>query len=177
MCAYAEVGAGPYTETIVASTENENPVPQLLVATLDDVKKVDLDVRSNLTITRHIAVEVVNFDAESKIFWINEMQELVTADSNAHNITKILTLNNTALSLCADWISRNLFWTESNYDESGLSHVIKLDVTVWEAGLYKFSRILSRNRRIVNLDIAPLTGYNYLTLSFITNFPKKKFNN
>ncbi|XP_058790421.1 proto-oncogene tyrosine-protein kinase ROS [Phymastichus coffea] len=158
VCAYAEVGAGPYTETITASTENENPIPQLLVAALDDVKKIDLDERSNITITRHIAVEVANFDAENKIFWINEMQELVTADSEAHNITKILTLNSTALSLCADWISRNLFWTESNYEESGLSHIVKLDVTVWEAGLYKYSRILSRTRRIVNLDIAPLTG-------------------
>lgn len=163
MCAYAEVGAGPYTDPISTSTENENPVPQLLVATMEDVKKVDLDQRTNITITRHIAVEVAHLAAESKIYWINEMQELVTADVDGKKITKILTLNNTALSLCADWISRNLFWTESNYEDSGISHIVKLDVTVWEAGVYKFSRILSRNRRIVNLDIAPLTGYvNFL---------------
>ncbi|XP_014219351.1 proto-oncogene tyrosine-protein kinase ROS [Copidosoma floridanum] len=155
--AFAEVGAGPFTDTVSASTENENPVPQLLVATMEDVKKIDLDERSNLTITRHIAVEVANLAAEAKIFWINEMQELVTADADGRSITKILTLNNTALSLCADWISRSVFWTESDM-ESGLSHVMKLDITVWEAGDYEYSRILTRNRRIVNLDIAPLTG-------------------
>ncbi|OXU31361.1 hypothetical protein TSAR_014934 [Trichomalopsis sarcophagae] len=158
VCAYAEVGPGPYTDPISTSTDNENPVPQLLVATMEDVKKVDVDQRTNLTITRHIAVEVAHLATESKIYWINEMQELVTADVDGRNITKILTLNNTALSLCADWISRNLFWTESSYEDSGISHIMKLDLTVWEAGVYKYSRILSRNRRIVNLDIAPLTG-------------------
>ncbi|XP_011494388.1 PREDICTED: proto-oncogene tyrosine-protein kinase ROS [Ceratosolen solmsi marchali] len=158
VCAYAEVGAGLYTDPISSSTENENPIPQLLVATMEDVKKVDLDQCTNLTITRHIAVEVAVLATESKIYWINEMQELVTADVDGRNITKILTLNNTALSLCADWISRNLFWTESNYEDSGISHIMKLDITVWEAGVLKFSRILSRSRRIVNLDIAPLTG-------------------
>lgn len=124
---------------------------------MDDVKKIDLDRRSSITITRHIAVEVTHLAFEAKIFWINEMQELVTADVNGNNITRIMTLNNTALSLCVDWISRNLFWTESDLD-SGINHVMKLDITIWEAGEYEYSRILSRNRRIVNLDIAPLTG-------------------
>ncbi|KAJ8678681.1 hypothetical protein QAD02_014468 [Eretmocerus hayati] len=158
VCAFSEVGSGAYTDTISTSTDLENPTPQLLVATFDDVKKLDLDQRTNLTITRHIAVEMAHLAVESKIYWINEMQELVTADVDGKKIIKILTLNNTALSLCADWISRNLFWTESNFEESGESHIMKLDLTVWEAGIFKFSRILSRSRRVVNLDIAPLAG-------------------
>lgn len=159
--AKTEVGPGIFSEPISASSDSENPVPQLLVATMEDVKKVDLDQRSNVTITPHIAVEIAHIAAESKIYWINEMQELVTAGVEGDNITKILTLNNTALSLCVDWISRSLYWTESSYEEFGSSvtyHVMKLDLSLWEAGILKFSRILSRSRRIVNLDVSPLTG-------------------
>lgn len=159
MCAKTEIGSGPYSDPVSASTDNENPVPQLLVATMGDVKKVDLDQRTNVTITPHIAVELAHIAAESKIYWINEMQELVTATVEGNKITKILTLNNSALSLCVDWISRSLFWTESSYEEYGTSHhIMKLDLSVWEAGILKFTKILSRSRRIVNLDIAPLTG-------------------
>ncbi|CAB0031687.1 unnamed protein product [Trichogramma brassicae] len=158
VCATSEVGSGPYTDPASAATNDENPVPQLLIATVEDVKKIDLDQRTNITITQHIAVEVAHLATESKIYWINEMQELVTANVDGKNITKILTLNNPALSLTVDWISRNLFWVESNFDDSGISHIMKLDISIWEAGMLQYSKILSRSRRIVNLDIAPLTG-------------------
>ncbi|XP_014223646.1 proto-oncogene tyrosine-protein kinase ROS [Trichogramma pretiosum] len=158
VCASSEAGSGPYTDPTSAATNDENPVPQLLIATVEDVKKIDLDQRTNITITQHIAVEVAHLATESKIYWINEMQELVTANVDGKNITKILTLNNPALSLTVDWISRNLFWVESNFDDSGISHIMKLDISIWEAGILQYSKILSRSRRIVNLDIAPLTG-------------------
>ncbi|XP_023290821.1 proto-oncogene tyrosine-protein kinase ROS isoform X2 [Orussus abietinus] len=159
--AYTEVGAGPYTDTIAVSTEYENPVPRLLVATLDAVRVTDLDQKINYTITRHIAVEVTYLAAENKIYWINEMQEMVTSYLTGANVTKILALNNTALSLCVDWVSRTLFWTESGYKETSGSRIMKLDLTAWEAGLLKYETIATKSSRIVNLDVSPHTGTIY----------------
>ena len=156
--AFTEVGAGPYTDTINVSTDYENPVPQLLVATTDAVRMIDLDRNSNETITRHIVSEVRYLAAEDKIYWINEMQEVVTFDMRGNNATKMLTLNSTASSLCVDWVARNLYWSESTHRKTSGSRIIKLDLTAWEAGVVIFEPIVTRSRTIVNLDISPLTG-------------------
>lgn len=154
--AYTEVGAGAYTDAINVSTAYENPLPELLVATTDSVRISDLDRKINYTITRHIATEVAYLGAENSIFWINEMQELVVSDLSGTNATKILTLNNTAEGLTVDWVSRNIFWAE--YKESSSHHIMKLDLTMWESGSLQYLNVVTRNRRIVNLDISPLTG-------------------
>ncbi|XP_043257692.1 proto-oncogene tyrosine-protein kinase ROS isoform X3 [Colletes gigas] len=157
---HTKIGAGPYTDVINVSTTYENPVPQLLVATMDAVRISDLDEEKNDTITRHIAVEVTYLAAESKLYWINEMQELVTSDLSGANATKILTLNNSALSVTIDWVARNLYWSESSYRENG-GHIIKLDLTMWQTGILKYKSIVAANRRILNLDILPSTGSLY----------------
>ncbi|XP_043520805.1 proto-oncogene tyrosine-protein kinase ROS isoform X2 [Frieseomelitta varia] len=158
--AHTEVGAGPYTDVTNVSTTHENPVPQLLVATMDAVRISDLDQEVNYTITRHIAVEVTYLAAESKIYWINEMQELVTSDMNGANATKILTLNNSAFSITVDWVARHLYWSESSYRENG-GCIMKLDLTMWQARNLKYKNIVNTSRRIVNLDILPSTGSLY----------------
>lgn len=166
--AHTEIGAGPYTDLINVSTMYENPVPQLLVATMDAVRVSDLDQEINYTITRHIAIEVSYLAAERKIYWINDMQELVTSEINGTNATKILALNNTALSLCIDWVAKNLYWTESKYRESG-GHITKLDLTMWQAGIIKYKNIVRRARNILNLDVLPSQGYVF---SFLLIFKK-----
>ncbi|XP_066586207.1 proto-oncogene tyrosine-protein kinase ROS [Prorops nasuta] len=158
--AYTEVGAGPFTDVINVSTKYENPVPQLLVTTRDDVRLSDLDEEINYTITRHTAVEVAYMAAENKLFWINGIQELVTSRLNGANVTKILRFNNTATSLCVDWVTRNLYWTEYEYEDAG-SYIVKLDLTTLYAGFLKFERIVTRKSQITNLDILPLTGSLY----------------
>ncbi|XP_033362153.1 proto-oncogene tyrosine-protein kinase ROS isoform X1 [Bombus vosnesenskii] len=158
--AHTEIGAGPYTDVISVSTIYENPIPQLLVATMDAVRISDLDQEMNYTVTRHIAVEVTYLAAESKIYWINEMQELVTSDLDGANATKILTLNNSAFSITVDWVARHLYWSESSYRENG-GCIMKLDLTMWQAGILKYENIVTTSRRIVNLDILPSTGSLY----------------
>ncbi|XP_017879766.1 proto-oncogene tyrosine-protein kinase ROS isoform X2 [Ceratina calcarata] len=158
--AHTEIGAGPYTDVINVSTIYENPVPQLLVATMDAVKISDLDQKVNYTITRHIAIEVAHLAAENRIYWINEMQELVTSDLNGANATKILKLNNSALSITVDWVARHLYWSESIYRENS-GRIMKLDLTMWQAGILKYETIVTTSRRIVNLDILPSTGSLY----------------
>lgn len=153
--AHTEIGAGPYTDFISISTAYENPVPQILVATMDAVKLSDLDQEINYTITRHIAIEVSYLAMENKIYWINDMQELVTSEMNGANATKILELNNTAQSLCIDWVAKNLYWSESR--ESG-GHIMKLDLTMWQVGIVKYENIVSRGKNILNLDVLPSRG-------------------
>lgn len=155
--AHTKIGAGLYTDVINISTIYENPVPQLLVATVDAVRISDLDQEVNYTITRHIAAEVTYLAAESKIYWINEMRELVTSDLNGSNATKMLALNNSALSITVDWVARHLYWSELSYRENG-GRIMKLDLTMWQVGILKYESIVTSSRRIVNLDILPSTG-------------------
>lgn len=163
--AHTEIGAGPYTDLIDVSTAHENPVPQLLVATADAIKVSDLDRETNYTITNHIAIEVAYLAAEEKIYWINDMKELVMSQMNGVNATKILALNNTALNLCIDWVAKNLYWTGSWYRESG-SHIMKLDLTMWQAGIVKYENIVRRGRNIRSLDILPSQGCVHFYLYF-----------
>lgn len=162
--AHTEIGAGPYTDLIDVSTTHENPVPQLLVAAMDAVRISDLDLEINYTITRHIAIEVSYLAAENKIYWINDMQELVTSEMNGTNATKILALNNTARSLCIDWVAKNLYWTESSYRENN-GHIMKLDLTMWRAGITKYENIVKRGRNIINLDALPSQRYAHFYTS------------
>lgn len=153
--AHTEIGAGPYTDVIDVSTAYENPVPQVLVATMDAIRLSDLDQEMNYTITRHIAIEVSYLAVEKKIYWINDMQELVTSEMNGTNATKILALNNTAQSLCVDWVAKNLYWSE--FKESG-GCIMKLDLTMWQFGIVKYENIVSRGKNILNLDVLPSQG-------------------
>ncbi|XP_034935442.1 proto-oncogene tyrosine-protein kinase ROS isoform X2 [Chelonus insularis] len=155
--AFTDVGAGPFADMINISTEYEDPVPQLIVSTTDSVKLADLDLKSNEILTRHIAVEVRYFATEQKLYWINEMQEIVRADLKGNNATKILSLNSTATSLCVDWISRSLYWAET-LRKTGESNIMKLDLNAWEFGKLVLEKIVTTSQSIVNLDISPLTG-------------------
>lgn len=162
--AHTEIGAGPYTDPISVSTTHENPVPELLVATADAVRISDLDKEINYTLTRHTATEVNYLTAENKIYWISEMRELVTSEMNGANATKILALNNTAHSLCIDWVARNLYWVEHEYSKDepwkiSSSYIMKLDLTMWQAGIVKYNNILRRGGRIPILDMVPSLGY------------------
>ncbi|XP_012234446.2 proto-oncogene tyrosine-protein kinase ROS isoform X2 [Linepithema humile] len=163
--AHTRIGAGPYTDLINVTTMYENPVPQLLVATADAVRISDLDQEINYTLTRHIAKEVSYLAAEKKIYWINEMRELVTSDMTGTNATKILDLNNTADSLCVDWVAKNLYWSESGYREHGYresnGYIMKLDLTMWQAGKIKYENIVKTGRRVLNLDVLPSQGSLY----------------
>ncbi|XP_071571413.1 proto-oncogene tyrosine-protein kinase ROS isoform X4 [Temnothorax nylanderi] len=164
--ACTEIGAGPYTDPISVSTAHENPVPELLVATADAVRISDLDKEINNTLTRHTATEVNYLMAENKIYWISEMRELVTSEMNGANATRILALNNTAHSLCIDWVARNLYWVEHEYSKDepwkiSSSYIMRLDLTMWQAGIVKHKNILRRRGRIPILDMLPSLGSLY----------------
>lgn len=151
--AHTKIGPGPYTDVINVSTIYENPVPQLLVATMDAVRISDLDQKKTDTLSPHKAVDVAYLAADSKIYWINEMQELVVADMDGTNATKILKRKN-ILSLTIDWVARNLYWSESENED----RIFKFDLTTWKAGIHKFEVIVTASRRIINLDVLPSTG-------------------
>ncbi|XP_011687300.1 PREDICTED: proto-oncogene tyrosine-protein kinase ROS isoform X2 [Wasmannia auropunctata] len=163
--AHTEIGAGPFTDPIGVSSTYENPVPKLLVATADAVRISDLDNEINYTLTRHIASEVNYLTMENKIYWISEMRELVTSDMNGANATKILTLNNTAHSLCVDWVARNLYWVEYEYNKDewqiSSSYIMRLDLTMWSSHIVKYDIILRRGGRIPTLDMLPSLGSLY----------------
>ncbi|XP_015176489.1 PREDICTED: proto-oncogene tyrosine-protein kinase ROS isoform X2 [Polistes dominula] len=155
------IGPGPYTDVIGVSTAYENPVPQLLVATIDTINIIDLDhSTNNRTIARQAIVEIDFLAADDHIFWINKMQELILYDSKRNHANKILTLNNTAYSLCVDWIAKYLYWSETNEKENE-SRIYKLDLSMLQKNILTFRPIVIRNERIVKLNVLPSSGSLY----------------
>lgn len=175
--AHTKIGPGPYTDVINVTTTYESPVPKLLVATADAVRILDLDQEINYTLTRHSAIDVNYLEVENDIYWISEMQELVTSEISGANVTKILAFNNTAHSLCIDWVARNLYWTEYNtnpiiskdsnntnpvttqHQWGPSSSIMKLDLTMWKAGIVKYSNILKISKYIPIIDVLSSLGY------------------
>ncbi|KAI4491041.1 hypothetical protein M0802_010458 [Mischocyttarus mexicanus] len=159
--AITAIGPGPYTDVIGISTAYENPVPQLLLVTTDSVNIIDLDhSTNNHTITKQTAVEMGFSAAEDNIYWINNMQELISYDSKGNHVNKILTLNNTPHSLCVDWVAKCLYWSETN-DKENESRIIKLDLSLLQNNILTFHPIVTRNESIVKLDVLPSMGSLY----------------
>ncbi|XP_014482097.1 PREDICTED: proto-oncogene tyrosine-protein kinase ROS isoform X2 [Dinoponera quadriceps] len=164
--AHTEIGAGFYTD-INVSTVYENPMPRILVATMDAVRLSDLDQNNYYTITRHIAIEVSYVAVENRIYWINDMQEIVTSEMNGANATKILALNFSAQSLCTDWVAKNLYWSEYRGNDG---YIMKLDLTMLQIGKTEYKTIVFRpGKRILNLDVLPSRGSLYWIESMAYN--------
>ncbi|KAF7989871.1 hypothetical protein HCN44_008545 [Aphidius gifuensis] len=161
--AYTDIGHGPFSDTINISTDYENPVPQLIVTTTDSIKLYDYDLNISKTITKNIPIDIKSLNYDSKLFWINDKHEIITSSYHGGNLMKILTLNNTATSLCIDWVSRNLYWSEKNIDKTNKItwNIWKLDIDAWEDGNLIVANIVTRNFEIVNIEISPLTDNLY----------------
>ncbi|XP_072759443.1 protein sevenless-like isoform X2 [Anoplolepis gracilipes] len=138
--AHTKVGVSPYTDLNV-STAHENPIPQLLTVSNDGIDIWDLDSKTNkTTIPVQNVLQVAYSIAEYKIYWIDITRNLMTWEMNKNNITKIARLQNNASNLCIDWVARNLYWKQFDFELSTFV-IMKLDLTMWQNGIVKFDKI------------------------------------
>ncbi|KMQ82510.1 proto-oncogene tyrosine-protein kinase ros [Lasius niger] len=134
--AHNEVGTGPYTKRINISTSDEKPVPLLLTSSRRGMKVLDMDLQTDFAFNEYRSVEIIYSALERKIYWINEMWELISSDlytgwdyAEIDKHIKITDLDTSAHNLCIDWIIRNLYWIESS---NQTSNIMKLDLTLWQ---------------------------------------------
>ncbi|XP_072759722.1 proto-oncogene tyrosine-protein kinase ROS-like isoform X2 [Anoplolepis gracilipes] len=140
--AHTKVGVSPYTDLNV-STAHENPIPQLLTVSNDGIDIWDLDSKTKkINISVQNVLEVAYSIAEHKIYWIDFTRNLMTWEMNENNnMTKIARLQNNASNLCIDWIARNLYWKQFDFELSTFV-IMKLDLTMWQNGIVKFDKVL-----------------------------------
>ncbi|XP_069689840.1 proto-oncogene tyrosine-protein kinase ROS isoform X2 [Periplaneta americana] len=154
--AYTSVGNGALTDPVRADTDVEMPVPKLLLSTLDAVKITDCDKHENQTLSRSSGppVDLAFISHENRLFWLSEMQELLSSKLDGRNRTKIVTLNSTGLSIAVDWVARYIYWSETGDRPAG-STIYRLDLNQAERGQIYASKVLSRPMFIHSIDISP----------------------
>ncbi|XP_025269968.1 proto-oncogene tyrosine-protein kinase ROS-like isoform X2 [Camponotus floridanus] len=116
VCAHTKVVAGPYAD-IRVSTIHENPIPKLLIHTVDGFEIWDLD--SNITKFVSMEYGFTYSIQEQKIYWYNDKHDLMTMEINENNITKMASYDKDLYGLCIDWVARNLYFISNNDENSG----------------------------------------------------------
>lgn len=154
--AFTAVGSGSLTAPIQADTDVEMPVPHLLLSTFDAVKITDCDKLDNQTLSHGngLPIDLAFISQENRIFWLNEMRELLSSNVDGRHRTKIVTLNNTGLSIAVDWVGRQIYWSEVDGKGAG-STVYRLDLNQAEKGTIYATKVLKRTKYIHSLQISP----------------------
>lgn len=126
VAAQTMAGIGEFSEPITFEPKTENPIPRLLVATIDQILSVDLDLNSTkpvLNLVNTFVKHLVDISREKRIIWTNEFNEIwscvLPCEPKAQ--TRLTTLNSEPLSLSVDWIERVLYWTSQEDNRSVIS--------------------------------------------------------
>nr|CAD7413857.1 unnamed protein product [Timema poppensis] len=154
------MGDGPTTNPVQADLDVETPVPKLLLSTPDAIKVTDCDRHENQTLSLSSGppVDVAFMGQEGRVFWVSEMQELISSDMDGGGKVKMLVLNGTGLSITVDWVGRYIYWSEMDETGSG-SAIFRLDLS--QQGSVQPELVLRRNRLIHKVDISPFQSSLY----------------
>lgn len=128
--AYSTVGYGNATVPLAIDTNQEKPVPTILVASAEEILKVDLDLKKSYLVvnTGSPVIHMTYIDHEKRVFWINENNELISYTGT--NKTKLVSISSAVLSLTIDWVERIVYWSQVN--TAGGSSVYALDLNKFE---------------------------------------------
>ncbi|RZC34249.1 proto-oncogene tyrosine-protein kinase ROS, partial [Asbolus verrucosus] len=160
--AYSEVGDGDLSNTISVNSSNESPLPRLLIASKDSIFIHDIDSNKNESLLHGIntPIEIGYLIKESKLFWINQLQDLMMYNMISSNKTKIVDLKKSAKSLTVDWLERSLYYAQANDFDTG-STVFKLDLNYIDKGTVKTQKIFSTTSSISKIEVSPYTKKLY----------------
>ncbi|XP_076250339.1 receptor protein-tyrosine kinase sevenless isoform X2 [Rhynchophorus ferrugineus] len=160
--AFTEIGTGAFSSPISVNSSFESPVPTILVATSDAIFIDDIDTNQKHPLLNGInkPQEITYLLKENKIFWINQIQELLMYHFASTNKTKILDLKGTPSGLALDWIERSIYYVEENIEEPG-SVVYKIDLNQADMNIIKPERMFSSLNNITKIDMSPFTKKLY----------------
>ncbi|KAF5278624.1 hypothetical protein FQA39_LY00666 [Lamprigera yunnana] len=160
--AYTEIGNGELSQILVVNTSNGFPLPKLLVTSGDSIFIQDIDKNKNYPLIHGIStpIEIGYIITESKVFWINDMKELLVINLQNLNRTKICDLNGDAVGLTIDWVERSLYYIQNLEPSDGFS-IIKLDLNQVEKGFLSKIKVLKRPFPISKLEVSPFTRKLY----------------
>lgn len=159
--AFTAIGFGDMTDVISANTSIESPLPTLLVATADSISIQDVDIDKNYPLLHGIMTptEISYLMKENKIFWMNEMHELLMFPQNSTTkYYKILDVSSNVTSLTIDWVERSLYFVQIKAGARS-SVISKVDLNHMDRGITRSVDVLKREAIIAKLEVSPFTKY------------------
>ncbi|KAL1489268.1 hypothetical protein ABEB36_014201 [Hypothenemus hampei] len=158
--AYTEIGTGAMSEPLGRNTHNENPLPTLLVATSDSILLYDVDINHTTILVNGInaPLAVAYLMREQKLFWINEMQELLMYHLTSLNKTKLLDLKGKPRGFTVDWLGRSLYYVEGINDTEG-SVIKRVDLN--SQGHFKEKEIYTTEYLVEGVEVYPFNQRLY----------------
>ncbi|XP_031333150.1 proto-oncogene tyrosine-protein kinase ROS isoform X2 [Photinus pyralis] len=160
--AYTEIGDGSPSKVVQVNTTEGLPLPKLLVATSDSIFIHDMDKNKNDQLLHGIStpLELAYIIKENKVFWINDMHELLVFSLTNLNRTKICDLNGEVYGLTIDWVERSLYYIQILSLET--YSVNKLDLNYIDKGsAVKINEVFRRPYAISKVEVSPFSKKIY----------------
>ncbi|XP_063891749.1 proto-oncogene tyrosine-protein kinase ROS isoform X1 [Helicoverpa armigera] len=155
--AHTDAGYGQYSEVVSTSSDEVNPIPKVMVSSQESIKIIDLDSGESETIPKStgIPVDFAVSTEENIVYWVNNLEEIFSSRINGSGHFKLTSINGSATSMCVDWVSRSVYWTQLEITsiESYVTYRADLGLTNSRPHI---TRVFSRKQPIYSLQIAPL---------------------
>ncbi|XP_045449564.1 proto-oncogene tyrosine-protein kinase ROS [Melitaea cinxia] len=160
--AFTDAGFGQYSEVVSASSDDVNPIPKVMISSQESIKIVDLDSGESEIIPKSTGIPI-DFDVaieENIAYWVNNLEEIFSSRINGSSNYKLISINGTASSICVDWVSRSVYWTQRELASTESYVMYRADIGIANTRPY-LKRILTRKQPVYSLQIAPMLGSLY----------------
>ncbi|XP_075975168.1 receptor protein-tyrosine kinase sevenless [Anticarsia gemmatalis] len=157
--AHTDAGYGQYSETVNVSSDEVNPIPKVMVSSQESFKIIDLDSGESEMVPKStgIPIDFAVSTEENIVYWVNNLEEIFSSRINGSGHFKLTSINGSATSMCVDWVSRSVYWSqlEMTSIESYVTYRADLGTPNTRPHI---TRVFSRKQPIYSLQIAPLHG-------------------
>ncbi|CAH0683153.1 unnamed protein product [Spodoptera exigua] len=155
--AHTDAGYGQYSEVVSASSDDVNPIPKVMVSSQESIKIIDLDSGESETIPKStgIPVDFAVSTEENIVYWVNNLEEIFSARINGSGHFKLTSINGSASSMCVDWVSRSVYWTQLEITSVESYVTYRADLGMPNTRPH-ITRVFARKQPIYSLQIAPL---------------------
>ncbi|CAB3226870.1 unnamed protein product [Arctia plantaginis] len=157
--AFTDAGFGQYSEVVAVSSDEVNPIPKVMISSQESIKIIDLDSGESETIPKStgIPIDFAVSTEENIVYWVNNLEEIFSSRINGSGHFKLTSINGSATSMCVDWVSRSVYWSQLEITSIEAYVVYKADLGMPNTRPH-ITRLFARKQPIYSLQIAPLHG-------------------
>lgn len=146
--AASTAGSGERSRAVSIRSDELKPIPQLYIASGDEISILDLDARRSATIliagSNVLYLAYIAFG--DQLIYVNDNKELMMFVQGSKQ--RLHMINATAVSLTVDWVERRVYWAQLEHQGSSIH---SFDLTRMRA-----TPLLSRPGYLTSLHAEPL---------------------
>ncbi|XP_022257171.1 proto-oncogene tyrosine-protein kinase ROS-like [Limulus polyphemus] len=128
LSARTTAGEGPMSEITQYTKSEENPVPQLLLASVNSIKLTDVDNHEEVYLSNKVSqpVDVAYLGFDNSVYWIEEDGALMMSVIHQNKTSLVYKLPHQSNNIAIDWLGRCIYWSENRHQQS----------TIWRMFLF-----------------------------------------